>query len=131
MVYKFGIRCVSCRICSTASELIRILDKYRPESKAAKKERLRKRAKARAAGKPDMPTKRKIVLRFGVNTVTKLVEQKKARLVCIASDVDPIEVWVSLPFSCTVNVLLSFCFVRVTQGRDSSGCSVKIVGLQC
>lgn len=92
LVYKSGTRYVSYRICSAASELIRILDKYRPESKAAKKERLRKRAKARAAGKPDMPTKRKIVLRFGVNTVTKLVEQKKARLVCIASDVDPIEV---------------------------------------
>lgn len=69
-----------------------MIDKYRPESKAAKKERLRKRAAARAAGKPDVPTKRKIAVRHGANTVTTLVEQKKARLVCIANDVEPIEV---------------------------------------
>ena len=75
-----------------ATELFRLLDKYRPEAKAAKRERLRKRAAARAAGKPDMPTKRKIQVRQGVNDVTTLVEQKKARLVCVANDVDPVEV---------------------------------------
>lgn len=31
-------------------------------------------------------------MRMGVNTITTLVEQKKARLVVIACDVDPIEV---------------------------------------
>lgn len=31
-------------------------------------------------------------MRMGVNTITTLVEQKKARLVIIACDVDPIEV---------------------------------------
>lgn len=31
-------------------------------------------------------------MRQGVNDVTTLVEQKKARLVCIANDVDPVEV---------------------------------------
>ncbi|MBO1764978.1 hypothetical protein JQN64_27795, partial [Escherichia coli] len=75
-----------------ATELFRLLDKYRPESKAAKRERLRKRAAASAAGKPDVPTKRKIWVRQGVNDVTTLVEQKRARLVCISNDVDPVEV---------------------------------------
>lgn len=75
-----------------ATELFRLIDKYRPESKAARKERLRKRAAARASGKDEVPTKRKICVRQGINTVTALVEQKKARLVCIANDVDPVEV---------------------------------------
>ncbi|KAK4297613.1 hypothetical protein Pmani_029989 [Petrolisthes manimaculis] len=83
-----------------ATELLRLLDKYRPESAAAKKERLRRRAKARAAGKPDVPTKKKIYLKQGVNTITTLVEQKKARLVCIACDVDPIEIVLFLPALC-------------------------------
>ena len=34
------------------------MDKYRPETKQAKKERLRERAAARAEGKEDAPTKR-------------------------------------------------------------------------
>lgn len=31
-------------------------------------------------------------MRQGVNDVTTLVEQKKARLVCISNDVEPVEV---------------------------------------
>jgi len=72
--------------------MFKLLDKYRPETKQAKKQRLRARAQARASGKADAPTKRPNVVRQGVNTVTSLVEQKKAQLVVIASDVDPIEV---------------------------------------
>ena len=37
------------------------------------------------------------VIRAGLNTVTKLVEQNEARLVVIAHDVDPIELVVWLP----------------------------------
>jgi hypothetical protein len=75
-----------------ATQLFKLLDKYRPESKVDKKQRLRARAEERAAGKPDAPTKRPPMVRSGVNTVTSLVEQKKAQLVIIAHDVDPIEV---------------------------------------
>lgn len=73
------------------------MDKYRPESKQAKKMRLRARAQLRASGKADTPTKRPHVVRQGVNTVTSLVEQKKAQLVVIAHDVDPIEVTKQVP----------------------------------
>merc|ERR1711902_359325 len=76
----------------TATQLFKLLDKYRPETKQDKKERLRERAEARAAGKDDKPTKRGPVVRHGINTVTTLVEKKKAKLVIIANDVDPIEV---------------------------------------
>jgi large subunit ribosomal protein L7Ae len=82
-----------------ATQLFKLLDKYRPESKQAKKQRLRLRAKARAAGKTDQPTKRPPVVRQGVNTVTTLVEQKKAQLVVISHDVDPVEVRFSELFS--------------------------------
>merc|ERR1711872_899302 len=64
------------------------------------------RAAARAQGKEDAPTKRAAVVRHGINTVTTLIEKKKAQLVVIANDVDPIELvcfcllsaarWVSL-----------------------------------
>lgn len=36
------------------------------------------------------------VVRHGVNTVTTLIEKKKAQLVVIANDVDPIEVKIHL-----------------------------------
>lgn len=57
-----------------------------------KKNRLKARAEAKVAKKEEAPPKRPNVLRAGTNTVTKLVEQKKAQLVVIAHDVDPLEV---------------------------------------
>ena len=90
-----------------ATQLFRLLDKYRPETKQDKKARLKARAEARAAGKEDTPTKRALAIRHGVNTVTTLVEKKKAQLVVIANDVDPIEVCRAL-FSHTVAVVSSY-----------------------
>merc|ERR1712189_108051 len=84
----------------TATQLFKLLDKYRPETKQAKKERLRARVAARAEGKEDAPTKRAPVVRHGVNTVTTLIEKKKAQLVVIANDVDPIELVMFLPALC-------------------------------
>ena len=40
------------------------------------------------------------VVKFGLNHITYLVEKKKARLVVIANDVDPIELVVWLPALC-------------------------------
>ncbi|CAB3409773.1 unnamed protein product [Caenorhabditis bovis] len=84
----------------TASQTFKLLDKYRPESREAKKERLRKRAEARAAGKKEEVTKRPNVVRHGVNTITRLVETRRAQLVLIAHDVDPIEIVLFLPALC-------------------------------
>lgn len=39
-----------------------------------------------------MTTENNVALPLGVNTITSLVENKKAQLVIIAHDVDPIEV---------------------------------------
>lgn len=76
----------------TAVQLFKLVEKYRPESTLAKKQRLKKIATAKAKGKEVTPKKKPNFLRAGTNTVTKLVEQKKAQMVIIAHDVDPIEV---------------------------------------
>jgi len=95
----------------TASQLFTLLDNYRPETKHVKRARLRARAEQRAAGKEDTPTKRPPVVRSGVNTVTTLVEQKKAQLVVIAHDVEPIEIVVFLPALCR-KMGVPYCIVK-------------------
>lgn len=51
-----------------------MLLKYRPEDKAAKKERLLKRAQAESEGKtPEL--KKPIVVKYGLKHITYLVEQ--------------------------------------------------------
>ena len=59
---------------SAATNLFKMLLKYRPEDKAAKKERLLKRAQAEAEGKT-AETKKPIVVKYGLNHVTYLIEQ--------------------------------------------------------
>ncbi|MCP9264949.1 60S ribosomal protein L7a [Dirofilaria immitis] len=95
----------------TATQLFRLLDKYRPETKHQKIERLRARAEARAAGKTEEVTKRVPVVRSGVNQVTKLVEQKKAQLVVIAHDVEPIEIVLFLPALCR-KFKVPYCIIK-------------------
>ncbi|EDL40102.1 mCG12602 [Mus musculus] len=80
----------------TATQLLKLAHKYRPETKQEKKQRLLAHAEKKAAGKGDIPTKRPPVLQAGVNTVTTLVENKKAQLVVMAHDIDPLSWW----FSC-------------------------------
>merc|ERR1711974_157186 len=55
--------------------------------------------------------KRAPVVRHGVNTVTTLVEKKKAQLVCIANDVDPIELVLFLPALCR-KMGVPYCIVK-------------------
>ncbi|XP_077592968.1 large ribosomal subunit protein eL8 [Stigmatopora nigra] len=95
----------------TATQLFKLAHKYRPETKQEKKKRLQARAVQKAAGKGDTPTRRPPVLRAGVNTVTSLVESKKAQLVVIAHDVDPIELVVFLPALCR-KMGVPYCIVK-------------------
>jgi len=95
----------------TATQLFRLMNKYRPETKQEKKQRLRARAEQRAKGKEDTPTRRPNIVRSGINTVTSLVESKKAQLVIIAHDVDPIEVVLFLPALCR-KMEVPYCIVK-------------------
>ncbi|XP_062151671.1 large ribosomal subunit protein eL8y-like [Alnus glutinosa] len=93
-----------------ATNLFKMLLKYRPEDKAAKKERLLKRAQAESEGKP-VEAKKPIVVKYGLNHVTYLIEQNKAQLVVIAHDVDPIELVVWLPALCR-KMEIPYCIVK-------------------
>jgi large subunit ribosomal protein L7Ae len=96
----------------TSSQLFSLLEKYRPETKQQKKARLVQAAEQRTKGKTaDTTTKRPAVIRSGINTVTTLVEQKKAQLVIIAHDVEPIEVVCWLPALCR-KMGVPYCIVK-------------------
>ncbi|EEB94810.1 hypothetical protein MPER_06317 [Moniliophthora perniciosa FA553] len=84
---------------NTATQLFKLLNKYRPESKVEKKERLTKEAEKVEAGKKE-ETKKPLFVKYGLNHIVALIEAKKASLVVIAHDVDPIELVVFLPALC-------------------------------
>jgi large subunit ribosomal protein L7Ae len=56
-------------------------------------------AKAKAEGTKYEP-KKPYVIKYGINHITALIEAKKAKLVLIAHDVDPIEIVLWLPTLC-------------------------------
>ena len=51
-------------------------------------------------------------MKYGLNHVTQLVESGKAQLVCIAHDVDPIELVLWLPALCKKQGV-PYCIVKV------------------
>jgi len=85
---------------NTATQLFKLLDKYRPETKQEKKARLTAAAAAVAEGKDAPKEKKPIYAKYGLNHVVALVEAKKAALVVIAHDVDPVELVIFLPALC-------------------------------
>jgi len=96
---------------NSAGHLFKLFDKYRPETRQAKKDRLKQRAQDRVEGKEEKVTKRPPTVRFGIKNVTKLVENKKAQLVAIAHDVDPIEIVIFLPALCR-KFNVPYCIVK-------------------
>lgn len=81
------------------NEVSALLKKYTPPTRAEKKAALQKKAEAANAG-ADTAEAPKLYTQFGINHVTNLIEKKKAKLVLIAGDVDPIELVVWLPALC-------------------------------
>ncbi|MRC56858.1 hypothetical protein GH877_29720 [Bacillus thuringiensis] len=59
----------------TASQVFRLMDKYRPEAKQERKVRLTLRAEQRVKGKDDVPIMRPHAARFGNHIETTLLEQ--------------------------------------------------------
>ena len=57
-------------------------------------------SRVQAAGGTGVPPPPPVVLKFGLNHITTLIENKKAKLVVIASDVSPVELVVWLPALC-------------------------------
>jgi len=82
-----------------AGAVLRLLKKYKPETKKEKRERLMEMAKIKKDG-GEIKTKKPINIKFGLNHIVQLVEAKKAKLVVIAHDVVPIEQVCWLPTLC-------------------------------
>merc|ERR1719146_123729 len=93
-----------------ASQLFRLLNNLKPETRTEKKERLKAEAAAVAAG-GKASSKRPVSCKMGINHVTTLIEEKKAKLVVLAHDVDPIEVVVWLPSLCKARGI-PYCIVK-------------------
>merc|ERR1739843_41569 len=93
-----------------ASQLFRLLNNLKPETKTERSERLKEQADKVAAG-GKVAAKKPIAVKMGVNHVTSLVEEKKAKLVIIAHDVDPIEIVVWLPSLCKARGI-PYCIVK-------------------
>merc|ERR1711988_224128 len=100
---------------NTAANVLKLLKKYQPEDKAAKKDRLLKMAE----GKVDVAEKKPIVVKCGINHVTKLIEEKKATFVVIAHDVDPIELVLYLPALCKkMDTCVALTSVRAEDQKE-------------
>ena len=86
-------------------------------------ERLLKEAEAQSSGK-STDKKKPVVVKYGLNHITSLVEAGKAQLVVIAHDVDPIELVVWLPALCK-KMNIPYVIVKVCrQGqRQAEQCS--------
>lgn len=90
--------------------MFKLLAAYAPEKTAEKKQRLVAAAEAKKNGQK-VDTKKPVVLKYGLNHITTLVENKEAKLVVIAHDVDPIELVIFLPQLCRKNNV-PFAFVK-------------------
>jgi len=84
---------------NAASTVFKLFNNYRPSTNAVKKQQ-RKDNAAKAAGGDETVTGPKHQLKFGLKHVTTLIEEKKAKFVAIACDVDPVELVVWLPALC-------------------------------
>lgn len=99
---------------NTAVQLFQLLNKYKPEAKQEKKARLLSEAEKREKDgdkATTRDTKKPVFAKYGLNHVVALVEAKKAQLVVIADDVDPIELVVFLPALCR-KMGVPYCIVK-------------------
>jgi large subunit ribosomal protein L7Ae len=96
---------------NAASNLFRLLSHYRPESKEDKKQRLLESAKAENKNQDLQAGKKPMHIKYGLNHITDLVERKKAKLVVIAHDVDPLELVLWLPALCR-KMDVPYCIVK-------------------
>eukprot|EP00586_Coscinodiscus_wailesii_P000915 CAMPEP_0172479234 /NCGR_PEP_ID=MMETSP1066-20121228/3704_1 /TAXON_ID=671091 /ORGANISM="Coscinodiscus wailesii, Strain CCMP2513" /LENGTH=262 /DNA_ID=CAMNT_0013239527 /DNA_START=126 /DNA_END=914 /DNA_ORIENTATION=+ len=82
-----------------AVTLFSLLTKYRPETVAAKKQRIKEMAAATASGdKKDVKVVNQV--KYGLKHVTNMITEKKAELVVIACDTNPIELVMWMPALC-------------------------------
>jgi len=94
---------------NAASELLKLLSKYKPETRREKRERIR--ALAESPEETVKMAKKRLQVKYGLNHVTKLIEQKVAKLVVISHDVNPIDLVVWMPALCR-KMDVAYCILR-------------------
>jgi large subunit ribosomal protein L7Ae len=94
-----------------ASNLFRTLSHYRPETREEKKKRLTEVAQSEVKGDVKKTGTKPLYVKYGLSHITTLIEQKKAKLVVIAHDVEPIELVVWLPSLCR-KMDVPYCIVK-------------------
>ncbi|KAJ9452845.1 60S ribosomal protein L7a-1 [Diplonema papillatum] len=111
----------------TKSELFKLMAKYRPEDKKTRDARL----KTEAAKKKENPkaalSKKPTCIKYGIQQVTRMVEEKRAKLVVIAHDVDPIEIVLWMPALCKAQGV-PYCIVK---GKSALGKLVNLKTCSC
>eukprot|EP01065_Artemidia_motanka_P000849 TRINITY_DN103_c0_g2_i3.p2 TRINITY_DN103_c0_g2~~TRINITY_DN103_c0_g2_i3.p2 ORF type:complete len:281 (+),score=135.14 TRINITY_DN103_c0_g2_i3:64-843(+) len=107
----------------TKAELFKLMSKYKPETQKERAERLAAEAEKKKADPKAQPAKRKASLKYGIQEVTRMVEEKRAKLVVIAHDVDPIEIVLWLPALCKAQGV-PYCIVK---GKAALG---RFVGMK-
>jgi large subunit ribosomal protein L7Ae len=105
-----------------AVRLFSFLDRYKPDSKKAKAAKVKKDAEEQEKSLAPTLTHTAQSIQYGIKDVTRMVEAKRARLVIIAHDVDPIEIVVWLPALCR-RLGVPYAIVK---GKAALG---KVVGL--
>lgn len=115
-----------------ASQLLRLMGRYKPESKKEKTERLQQMAKNKVDGKADA-TKKPHFIKHGVNHIVQLVESKQAKLVVIAHDVNPIELVLWLPALCRKKDV-PYCIIKgkgrigkIVNQKSTTCCAITSV----
>lgn len=114
---------------SQTSQLMRLLAKYKPETRVEKKARLVAEGEKQSAGE-QATSKKPVMLKYGLNHVTDLIEIKKAKLVVIAHDVVPIDLVCWLPALCRKKDV-PYCIVkgksRLGQLVHKKNCAVVAI----
>lgn len=109
-----------------ANECFKLFQKYVPPTKQERKARLKKIAEARSKGEQaDIEYEPRI--KFGLNHVTNLVQRKKAQIVLIAHDVEPLELVVWLPTLC---FKMGVPFI-IVKGKSALGRLVRMKTATC
>jgi len=83
-----------------AHRIVRFCKNYSPESRKQKQLRLRAWAKLQADGQPLPKDEKRMAIKSGLGVVMRTIERGEAKLVIIASDVDPIELVMWMPTLC-------------------------------
>jgi len=86
---------------TTRTSLLKLLQKYKPETAKARKARINAASAAKAGGgAAAQATKAPLALTTGLQEVTRAIEKGTARMVVIANNVDPIELVLWMPALC-------------------------------